>query len=90
MENKIRNLLEETINKPGVTGVAIADQNGLCLGSKGTLNSSACGSLVHLMQMALKLEPEKYPVLKLETDTSSITVKTDGNVFIALSSSNRK
>jgi len=78
------------MNKPGITGVLIADQNGLCLGSRGSLDSSTCGSLVHLMQMALKLEPPKSPVLKLETESSSISVKSDGNIFIVLAMSNKK
>uniref|UniRef100_A0A2L2Y275 Late endosomal/lysosomal adaptor and MAPK and MTOR activator 5 n=1 Tax=Parasteatoda tepidariorum TaxID=114398 RepID=A0A2L2Y275_PARTP len=90
METKIRNVILDVASKPGVTGVLIADQNGLCLGSKGSIDSSVSGSLVHLMQLAKKLEPTKSPILKLEADISSIIIKSDDKITLALAMNQKK
>lgn len=83
MEKNLHKVLDEVMNKPGVTGVLCADENGLCLASKGTADRLTSGSLVNLMQYAKKLEPA-VPVVALESESKEILLRTDGGFTLAI------
>ncbi|KAG8201972.1 hypothetical protein JTE90_027445 [Oedothorax gibbosus] len=84
MEKNLHKVLDDVVNKPGVTGVLCADENGLCLASKGTADRLTAGSLVNLMQYAKKLEPNAVPVVALESESKEILVRTDGGFTLAI------
>ncbi|GIY59655.1 hypothetical protein CDAR_368431 [Caerostris darwini] len=90
MEKNLHKVLDDVMSKPGVTGVLCADENGLCLGSKGSVDSSISGSLVNLMQFATKLETPKIPILRLESDSKDILVRSDGGFTLAIVRNNKK
>lgn len=90
MEKNLHKALDDILAKPGVTGVLCADENGLCLASKGVIDSSSSGSLVHLMQLASKLEPSRSPILRLESEAKDILVQSDGGLTLAVVRNNKK
>ncbi|KFM77170.1 Hepatitis B virus X-interacting protein-like protein, partial [Stegodyphus mimosarum] len=90
MEKNLHKVLDDVLNKPGVTGVLCADGNGLCLASRGVVDCSASGSLVHLMQLSSKLEPSKVPILRLQSDTKDILVQSEGGLTLAVVRNARK
>ena len=90
MEKNLHQALDDILSKPGVSGVLCADENGLCLASKGSVDRSTSGSLVHLMQLASSLEPSKSPILRLESDAKDILIQNEGGLTLAVVRNNKK
>lgn len=90
MEKNLHKVLDDVMSKPCVTGVLCADENGLCLASKGSADSSTSGSLVNLMQLAMKLESPKVPIVRLESESKDILVRSDGGFTLAIIRNNKK
>lgn len=90
MEKNLHKVLDDLLSKPEVSGVLCADENGLCLASKGVIERTTSGSLVHLMQLASKLEPSNNPILRLESDAKDILVQSEGGLTLAVVRNNKK
>jgi len=86
MEKGFDRCLDETVNVPGVTGVICADQQGLCLQSKGAVMKNVAGIIAELSQIAAKLEPDstETPIIALESDMLNVYIKNVGEVTTAI------
>ncbi|CAG9864527.1 unnamed protein product [Phyllotreta striolata] len=85
MEKNLEHLMDELLTTPGVYGCVFGNQHGLCLGTKGPINSNSTGVICAIAKEASKLEPNsKPPVVQFENDTHSCTIQNLGNVTGAI------
>lgn len=85
MEKELDKVLEEAMETPGVSGVVIADHQGLCVGSRGAVSSSAAGVLVALAEHACRLQPNlRPPVLTLTGDKTQCIIQRHGTITAAI------
>ncbi|XP_059179487.1 ragulator complex protein LAMTOR5-like [Physella acuta] len=87
MEKSLEKQLEEAFRMPGVSGIVCVDNNGLCLGSKGTVPKQSCGSLSALTQQASKLSTGANgptPVICLESEHGTVLIKKTDKLTTAI------
>ncbi|CAL1528882.1 unnamed protein product [Lymnaea stagnalis] len=86
MERTLEMQLEESIHNPGITGVLCVDNNGLCLGAKGSAPLKACGSISALAGQAAKLANPNgpTPVICLESEHGIVLIKKTDKLTTAL------
>ncbi|XP_064632963.1 ragulator complex protein LAMTOR5-like [Lineus longissimus] len=86
MEHSVNRIVDETMSNPGVAGVMCVDEKGLCLSSKGKLNSRVAGLISGITQQASKLHSDidRMPVVALESDSGSILIKFKDRVTVAV------
>ncbi|CAG9774053.1 unnamed protein product [Ceutorhynchus assimilis] len=69
MENNLDRVMEEICLDPAVLGCLFADQQGLCIGSKGQASNETSGYITAIANQVAKLEPNsKMPVVTLENE----------------------
>ncbi|XP_026479756.1 ragulator complex protein LAMTOR5 homolog [Ctenocephalides felis] len=69
MEKALDEVMDDILSRPNVTGCLFADQQGLCLGSRGKVSPSTTGFVVALSDLSCKIQPmKKPPIIHLEAD----------------------
>ncbi|KAF8925635.1 hypothetical protein EDD21DRAFT_448672 [Dissophora ornata] len=73
METGINNILTKLTDSPGVVGVLIADEHGLCLGARGIAKASSAGFIASIAAHSRELTELKSNNDSKE-DTPTISV----------------
>jgi len=84
MDNQFTELLNQITSEPGVTGILCSDKNGLCLAARGTGNLNTSGYLTSILKRAQKISEEEDPTIQIETDSSNVLIKSNGDITLAI------
>jgi len=86
MEKNLDAHMDKLMNTKAVTGVLCANDDGLCLQARGTLQKESAGVMCELIHLATKLEPSNAtkPVVCLESDTTQIMICSEGKTTLAV------
>jgi len=84
MDSQIVQTVNDFMSRTGVTGVSFIDKNGLSVCSKGKSNSESAGFIHGLATRAKELTNSDHPIITIETDASTIHIKTEGDYTFAL------
>jgi hypothetical protein len=76
-------------DRQGVGGILCNDSSGLCLSSKGEIDSSNSGVYTNLVRLASQLQQQgeatdSAPLITIETDDSALLVKEYDGHAVAL------
>jgi hypothetical protein len=76
-------------DRQGVGGILCNDSSGLCLSSKGEIDSSNSGVYTNLVRLASQLQQQgeatdSAPLITIETDASALLVKEYDGHAVAL------
>ncbi|KAI9193122.1 uncharacterized protein BJ171DRAFT_533821 [Polychytrium aggregatum] len=92
MESGIDQALESILQSedPRPYGVLLVDSEGLCLGAKGQAPRAVAPQAASIASRASLLSgsPSDKITIRIETETSSITIRPDQNFTLALFKSN--
>ncbi|CAG9805030.1 unnamed protein product [Chironomus riparius] len=79
MEAKMDSILDAMMQRDQVTGVLIADNQGLSCGTRGMAHSQASGLITEISHQAAKIHPNlDAPVVILESENTSVTISKYG------------
>jgi len=80
LEDNLNQTLDNIMRKDGVTGIATADKQGLCMGARGSLPAASSGFVQSIFESAVKLSFDgEHPVVSIETSKSQILIShSDG------------
>ncbi|XP_050071664.1 uncharacterized protein LOC126559537 [Anopheles maculipalpis] len=79
MEHQVDNLLDKIMDVPGNIGCLLANNQGLCLGAKGTASEQSAGIIVAISDLASKLDPASgSPVISLESNDKICMIHKHG------------
>ncbi|KAK9708249.1 hypothetical protein K7432_009764 [Basidiobolus ranarum] len=89
METNLETILNNVMNKEGVKGVLLADQNGLCLASKGIAPPSASGfisSIANRAQDLMLTQENDAPAISvsIESQEHTIIVRKENEMTLAI------
>lgn len=86
MESSLDDVINNAKAQPQVMGVLVADQQGLCVSSSGTLSPQSAGILAEIWSLAEQIEPKSAvkPVVVLESDQSDIYLTNEGSHTVAI------
>ncbi|XP_067944907.1 ragulator complex protein LAMTOR5 homolog [Watersipora subatra] len=77
MEKSLEKHMTNVLNNHGVTGITCVDQNGLCLGVKGSGEAKSAGTLAAIGKLSQKLLPDmEAPVVSIESTATNVLIKS--------------
>ncbi|ORX47084.1 hypothetical protein BCR36DRAFT_97385 [Piromyces finnis] len=85
MENQFENTIQKYSSMEDVKGILVTDNNGLCLGCKGTINSNKAAYVSSLVNRAqsISLDNSK-PTISIETDNTNFLISSENEIMVAL------
>eukprot|EP01132_Coremiostelium_polycephalum_P005969 gene5969-7435_t len=85
MDKQLSETLSQcTTSQNGVIGMICTDENGLCLKSHGSCQSSTAGFYKSLVDKAKLLNKNEAPNICIETDSSNIFIQQNDKITLAL------
>ena len=77
--------LDVAYDQEGVSAVICADEQGLCLGTRGEVDQSMASVISSMVSVGSGLSKSgAYPVLSIETESHIIHAKRNGKVTVAV------
>ncbi|KAL1932391.1 hypothetical protein VTP01DRAFT_9447 [Rhizomucor pusillus] len=92
METDLNNTLDSISSREGVKGVVLADENGLCIGTRGIGKSEAAAFVSSIAITARDLlEPaaeaqgrSQYPTITVQYEHSKVIIRNEGAFTLAI------
>uniref|UniRef100_U5EKL4 Late endosomal/lysosomal adaptor and MAPK and MTOR activator 5 n=1 Tax=Corethrella appendiculata TaxID=1370023 RepID=U5EKL4_9DIPT len=79
MENKVEEILDKVMQNSSNIGCLLANNQGLCIGSRGLASEKSAGLIVAISEQAAKLDPNSNaPVISLELDDKVCIIHKNG------------
>ncbi|CAJ0600092.1 unnamed protein product [Cylicocyclus nassatus] len=90
MESKLEKRVEEIMSMPGITGVCVADSNGLSLSAKGSLKAEVAPLGSQLLTLCSLMEPASAlpPQVSLLSDHGKVTFSKHEDLILAVHQNN--
>ncbi|KAK6176509.1 hypothetical protein SNE40_014778 [Patella caerulea] len=88
MEKSLEKHLEETFKIPGVSSVICTDEQGLCLGLKGSCHANVAGPIATLAKQADQLRrttnAPNPPSICIESEAGSVLIGKKDDITMAI------
>jgi len=86
IETQYRPTLDQIASSEGVTGLLVADLNGLCIASRGVLKSGCSGAVSALMESAVALaeQENESPIILIQTEKTSFLIAQNQGLTTAI------
>ncbi|XP_055610079.1 ragulator complex protein LAMTOR5 [Uranotaenia lowii] len=79
MEEQVDHILDKIISAPGNVGCLLANNQGLCIGARGSASGKSAGLLVAISEQASKLDPNcNAPVVSLDAGDKVCIIYKNG------------
>ncbi|KAG2182961.1 hypothetical protein INT44_005942 [Umbelopsis vinacea] len=91
MEYSLEQVLDKISEKEGVKGVLVADESGLCLGTRGIAKSAGAAFVASIANSARSLsdvseieDKSQYSTVSIELESYKIIIRNEGSFTIAV------
>ncbi|KAJ8655367.1 hypothetical protein O0I10_008859 [Lichtheimia ornata] len=93
METQLMTVLDDIANREGVQGVLIADEKGLCLGTRGVAKSETAAFAASIARTARELLPPgttelndrtDYPTINIDYKNHKVVIRNEGSFTLAI------
>ncbi|XP_049534132.1 uncharacterized protein LOC126572375 [Anopheles aquasalis] len=79
MEEQVDFVLDKVMEEAGNVGCVLANNQGLCLGTRGVGSEHSAGIIVAILDLASKLDPKcNVPVVSLESNERICLIHKQG------------